>query len=50
MFISGSKNAVTWYGTGVIHIGCHRLTIAEWIEKYAQIGADNGYTRAQIDE
>jgi UDP-3-O-[3-hydroxymyristoyl] glucosamine N-acyltransferase len=50
LFITGSQNTVTWYGTGAIHIGCHCLTIAEWVEHYAEIGTTHGYTQAQIDE
>ena len=48
--INGSKHHVNWYGTGIIHIGCRCLTIAEWQELYAEIGANENYTDAQIKE
>ena len=33
-----------------IGIGCIRMSINDWIEKYKEIGAQNQYTASQIDE
>jgi hypothetical protein len=48
--INGSMHHVNWHGTGIINIGCWYLTIAEWQELYAEIGANENYTDAQIKE
>ncbi len=36
-------------GIGIV-IGCIRMSINDWIEKYKEIGAQNKYTADQIDE
>jgi hypothetical protein len=35
---------------GVIKIGCHRLTVEEWIARYQEIGGREGYSPEQIAE
>jgi hypothetical protein len=32
----------------VAHIGCHSLTLTEWLERGAEIGEKNDYTPDQI--
>jgi hypothetical protein len=36
--IMGSRNTVTWYGNGNIHIGCYMKTIDEWLNEYRAVG------------
>ena len=33
-----------------VRIGCHRRTLAEWLENYQAIGHEEGYTDEQIAE
>ncbi len=52
LFITGSKHTVAWYSNGFINIGCHLLSIEEWIERFKTIGANEGYNeeyKAYID-
>ena len=50
LFITGSKHSVNWYGTGVIHIGCHKKEISWWLENYRDMGKKEDYTEEQISE
>jgi len=49
VFICGSRHNV-WAIDGIIKIGCHRLTVEEWIAKYQEIGEREGYSPEQIME
>ena len=44
-------NKHTAYATlnGEITIGCHKKSVAEWVEKYAEIGAHEKYTQDEIE-
>ena len=48
--LAGSRHAIIAIDAQNISIGCHRKTLAEWLDKYAAIGAEEGYTPAQIAE
>ena len=50
IFLTGSRNTVNYYGMDMIHIGCIRKTIAEWQERYREVGMENGYSDEQIQE
>ena len=50
LFITGSKHAVNWYGTEMLHIGCHKKEISWWKENYKDIGKKEGYTNTEIEE
>ncbi len=47
--IVGSRHVIT-ATAGTVRIGCQSWPIAEWLERFAYIGADNGYTAAEIEE
>ena len=46
-FQGGKHDA--WAAAGKAAIGCHWHTIEYWQENYRKIGADNGYTEAEIE-
>ena len=50
LFITGSKHTVTWYGKDCINIGCHKMTIKEWLEKGLELAKQEGYSDEQIEE
>uniref|UniRef100_UPI0037425EB4 hypothetical protein n=1 Tax=Arachidicoccus terrestris TaxID=2875539 RepID=UPI0037425EB4 len=50
MFITGSRHAVNWWGSGQIKIGCQLKTIAEWLTEYEEVGEDQSYNKDQIAE
>ena len=50
IFITGTKHTVNWYGTGVIHIGCHCKKIDWWEKNYKMIGEKEGYSEVHINE
>ena len=50
LFITGSRNTISFYGIDVIHIGCIKKTIEEWKDQYVSIGKENDYTEDQIKE
>ena len=50
LFITGSSNTLSYYGTDVIHIGCIKKTIEEWKNEYASVGVENKYTEDEIKE
>ena len=33
-----------------VRIGCHRKSLAEWLETFEAVGRENGYTEAEIAE
>ncbi len=43
-------HAITVGGEGYIQIGCKRHTADWWVSHYAEVGAEEGYTDAQINE
>jgi len=47
--IAGSAHSV-FYIDKIIHIGCEKHSIDEWLEKYESIGKENNYTDEQIAE
>jgi hypothetical protein len=49
MSIIGSKHSL-WYSNNQIIIGCIKLTIEAWIEKYKQIGRKYSYSETEIEE
>ena len=49
LFITGSRHTVTWYND-IIHIGCHKYTIQEWLNHFKSIGEKEGYTPEEINE
>jgi hypothetical protein len=50
IYIIGSRHAVSYWGEDRIDIGCQHHSIAEWLEKYKEIGNRNGYDTAQVAE
>ena len=50
LFITGSSHYVIWYGTGILHIGCHKKEIEWWVKNYELIGKKQNYSDAQIKE
>lgn len=50
LFITGTKNSLNWYGTGIIHIGCHKKEIDWWVKNYKDIGKKEGYSEDEIEE
>lgn len=47
---AGTRHTIVYYWTGEISIDCHRHTIQEWLENYAEIGKKHGYTPEEIEE
>ncbi len=43
-------HAITVGGDGYIQIGCERHTADWWVSHYAEVGAEESYTDAQISE
>ena len=50
LFITGSRDTLSYYGTDVIHIGCIKKTIEEWKNEYTSVGVENEYTEDEIKE
>jgi hypothetical protein len=50
IFINGSRHSVSWWGLGMISIGCHRKEIKWWKKNYRAVGENEDYTPEQIDE
>ena len=50
IYIAGSKHSITYVGNNKVSIGCHTMLIAEWLQKYQEIGNDNKYNKEQINE
>ena len=44
--ITGTKGVVTWYGSNVVSIDRHAMTISDW----KKIGFPTRYTKAQVEE
>lgn len=47
VFQAGKHQAIFAGGKGFI--GCESHSYAEWLASYAEIGAENGYTEAEIE-
>jgi len=47
--ISGSRHSIVAIDDDV-RIGCHRKSLAEWLENYQTIGRKEGYAGEQIAE
>lgn len=50
IYIIGSRHHVTYYGDGIIHIGCVRGSFDTWLHEYKRIGRNYNYTEEQIEE
>ena len=50
IFITGTKHVISWWGKGVINIGCQKYDIAYWKANFERIGKIEGYTEAEIAE
>lgn len=50
LFISASRHAVSYWGEGVIQIGCKCYTISEWQKHFRKIGEAEGYSTEQMEE
>ena len=48
--VQGTKHLAVNTGAGLIQIGCHTRTFAQWIADYEQVGTDEGYSKDQIAE
>ena len=49
IFITGSRNSLNYYGED-LYIGCIKMPVNKWLEKYEEIGMKEGYTPEQIKE
>jgi hypothetical protein len=47
--IQGSRHSIVVIDDD-IRIGCQRMTLAEWLERFEAVGRDAGYTEPQIAE
>ena len=45
-----NKHTACYFGDGNIQIGCHKKTIAEWLESYKEVGKSNNYTDDEIEK
>ena len=50
LFISASRHTVSYWGEGVIQIGCKCYTISEWQKHFRKIGEAEGYSPEQVEE
>jgi hypothetical protein len=50
LFISASRQAVSYWGEDVIKIGCKCYTISEWQKHFRKIGEAEGYSTEQMEE
>ena len=50
IFITGSRNAILWWGKNIINIGCQKRTIEEWKVFYKNVGQDYNYSASEIAE
>ena len=48
--ITGTQHGVHWRDGEHIAIGCEVHTLEHWLENYAEIGKNNGYSDDQIEE
>ena len=48
--INGSGHFVSYWGQDRIDIGCNKDSIKKWLDKYVEIGKNNGYSDQQIEE
>jgi len=48
--IRGSQHEVFWYDKRMLTIGCIRLSIEDWLQKYEELGKKHKYTEVQIQE
>jgi hypothetical protein len=50
IFITGTKHTISWWGKGIINIGCHKKEIEWWLKNFEMVGKKEGYTDAEIEE
>jgi carbonic anhydrase/acetyltransferase-like protein (isoleucine patch superfamily) len=50
LFITGTKHTVTWWGKGIIDIGCHKKEISWWLKNGVAVAEREGYSPEQIEE
>ena len=50
LYIQPSAHPISVSSRTEVSIGCKRHSIEWWLEHYAEVGAENGYTAAQIAE
>ena len=50
LFIYGSKYTFTYTGGGTVQIGCHNMTIHEWLKSGDLIAEKEGFTEEQKKE
>ena len=48
--IQGTKHFLNECKKGIIRIGCYELPIDGWLERYKEIGEQNGYSKQEIEE
>jgi hypothetical protein len=48
-FIRGSRHSIVVIDDD-IRIGCQRMTLGEWLDKFESVGREAGYTEQQITE
>jgi hypothetical protein len=50
LYLDGSCDSLTHQGGGVVAVGCEVRPIAEWLERYQEIGQEHNYEPAEIEE
>ena len=50
LYLQGTKNSLTTGAHDKLIIGCHEYSVSHWLEHYAKIGQQEGYTDEQIHE
>ncbi len=43
-----TKHPITYTGNGTVSIGCHNMSITDWLKKYKAVGRKEKYTDAEI--
>ena len=50
LYLQGTKHSLTTSAHDKLIIGCHECSVSHWLEHYAKIGQQEGYTDEQIHE
>ena len=50
LFFSGTRHSVMYWGEDCVQIGCKRMSLAEWLVQYKEVGKAEGYTDSEIEE
>ncbi len=49
IFITGTRHTLTYY-SDIIHIGCKKMTVKEWLENFESVGKAEDYSPKEIKE